>query len=181
MCLIKVSFSEDDLTVESADAESMKGSSSSSTEQVVKIESSNSLDFVLDKSSHGSNDDSSELSVDNSNSTYIVKKCDPPVCYIPAELISTDGDDQNDSNTATATNTCRSSSHFAESNSSRMDLPTSLDKINFIVDVATLSSEDTYFEVEIFALTSIEEALAASEIYSTENINFFIFGIARRR
>lgn len=40
--------------------------------------------------------DSSELVVDNSNSTYIVKKCDPPVCYIPAELISTDGDDQND-------------------------------------------------------------------------------------
>ena len=37
MCPIKVSFSEDDLTVESADAESMKGSSSSSTEQVVKI------------------------------------------------------------------------------------------------------------------------------------------------
>lgn len=62
-----------------------------------------------------------------------------------------------------------------------MDLPTSLDKINFIVDVATLSSEDTYFEVEIFALTSIEEALAASEIFSTENINFFIFGRARRR
>ena len=48
-----------------------------------------------------------------------------------------------------------------------MDLPISLDKINFIVDVATLSSEDTYFEVEIFALTSIEEALAASEIFST--------------
>ena len=96
MCPIQVSFFEDDLTVESADAESIKGSSSSSTRQVVKIESSNSLNFVLDKTSHGSNDDSSELSVDNSNSTYIVKKCDPPVYNIPAELISTDGDDQND-------------------------------------------------------------------------------------
>jgi hypothetical protein len=158
----------------------MKGSSSSSIKQVVKIESNNSLNFVLDKTSHGSNDDSSELSVDDSNSTSIVKKCDPPVCYIPAELASTDGD-ENDDTSATATTTCSSSSHFAESNSSRMDLPTSLDKMNFKVDVATLYSEDTCFEVETVAVTSIEEALAASEIFPHKNINFFILGRARRR
>jgi hypothetical protein len=84
-CPVEVSFSEDGITLESANAEFMKGFDSSFIKQV------------------GSNDDSFELSVD---------------------------------------------------------------KCNFKVDVATLSSEETYFEVDTVAVTSIEEALAASEIVS---------------
>ncbi|MGK3745181.1 MAG: hypothetical protein ACI8RD_009902 [Bacillariaceae sp.] len=84
-CPVEVSFSEDGITLESANAEFMKGFDSSFIKQV------------------GSNDDSFELSVD---------------------------------------------------------------KCNFKVDVATLSSEETYFEVDTVAVTSIEEALAAYEIVS---------------